>query len=322
MPPPVRLGISLWPQGASWPEVREGGVRADALGYDSIWLYDHFTSLGPDPSLPVFEGWTALAALAPVTSRARLGTLVSGVTHRNPAVLAKMAATLDHVSNGRAVLGLGAGWNEEEHWAYGIDFPSIGERLDLLDEACTMIRSLYEEEVTDFDGRRCAVHGAVLWPKPVQRRLPILIGGAGERRTLRIVARHADLWNCFGTPETVAHKAGVLRAHCSELGRDPSEIGITVNVGVIVRDDAAAVPARLREIGPVAQFPDFSASNQPYGPPETVAQRLAEYVKAGVSEVIAVVPAPYDHETIERLATEVRPRVDALLGEAGGVPAG
>lgn len=179
-----------------------------------------------------------------------------------------------------------------------------------------MIRSLFEEEVTDFDGERCAVHDAVLWPKPVQRRLPILIGGGGERRTLRTVAKHADLWNAFGTPETVARKASVLREHCSEVGRDPSEIGITVNVGVIVRDDAAGVQARLTEIGPVAQFPDFSDSNQPYGPPETVAQRLAEYVQAGVSEVIAVMPAPYDRETIERLVTEVRPRVDSLVSSA------
>lgn len=312
----MRLGVSLWPQGATWPELREASLRADALGYDSIWLYDHFAALGPDPSLPVFEGWTALAALASITRNARLGTLVSGVTHRNPAVLAKMAATLDHVSNGRAVLGLGAGWNEEEHRAYGIAFPSTRERLDLLLEACTLIRSLFEEEVTDFEGERCAAHDAVLWPKPIQRRLPILIGGGGERRTLRIVARHADLWNAFGTPETVAHKAAVLREHCLEVGRDPSEIGITVNLGVIVRDDAAGVQARLKEIGPVAQFPDYSASNEPYGPPEAVAQRLAEYLKAGVSEVIAVVPAPYDRETIERLATEVRPRIDSLVNGA------
>jgi F420-dependent oxidoreductase-like protein len=312
----MRLGISLWPQGATWRELREASLRADALGYDSIWLYDHFTALGPDPSLPVFEGWTALAALASVTGKARLGTLVSGVTYRNPAVLAKMAATLDHISNGRAVLGLGAGWHEEEHRAYGIAFPSTRERLDLLEEACTLIRSLFAEEVTDFDGERCAVHDAVLWPKPIQRRLPILIGGGGERRTLRIVARHADLWNAFGTPDTVAHKAAVLREHCLEVGRDPSEIAITVNVGVIVRDDVAGVEARLMEIGPIAQFSDFSASNQPYGPPETVAQRLVEYLKAGVSEVIAVIPAPYDRETIERLATEVRPRVDSLMSGA------
>ena len=285
----------------------------DGLGYDSLWSYDHFIALGSDPAAPVFDGWTALAALGSLTSRARLGILVTGVTHRNPAILAKMAATLDHVAGGRAILGLGAAWNEGEHRAYGIPFGRDGERLALLDEACTVIRSLFENDVTTFEGKHCAVHDAVLWPKPLQRRLPILIGGGGERKTLRIVARHADLWNAFGTPEVVTRKLGILREHCSAVGRDPATIGITVNAGVIVRDSGAAVRARLAEIGPVAGFPDYAASNQPYGTPEIVAQRLVEYARAGVSEVIAVMPAPYDDETIERLMTEVRPRIEALL---------
>jgi F420-dependent oxidoreductase-like protein len=306
------MGISLWPQGATWRELREASLRADALGYDSIWLYDHFEALGPDRRVPMFEGWTALAALASVTARARLGILVTGVTHRNPAVLAKMAATVDHVSGGRAILGLGAGWNEAEHAAYGIRFPATGDRLDLLDEACSLIRALYEQDAATFAGVHCSIKDAVLEPKPVQRRLPFLIGGGGERRTLRIVARHADLWNSFGTPEVVQHKVAVLRRHCADVGRDPSEIAVTVNVGVIVRDDETAVRSRLAEIEPVVGFPDFSASNQPYGPPDLVAGRLAAYAQAGVTEVIAVIPAPYDAETIERLATEVRPRLDAL----------
>lgn len=132
--------------------------------------------------------------------------------------------------------------------------------------------------------------------------------------TLRIVARHADLWNAFGTPEVVARKIGVLRGHCAAVGRDPSEIAVTANLGVIVRDDAAAVGARLEEIGEVAHFPDYAASNRPWGTPDVVAQRLAEYARVGVSDVIAVMPAPYDFETVERLAVEVRPRLDALLG--------
>ena len=202
----LRLGISLWPQGATWPEIRSTSVRVDELGYDSLWSCDHFIALGPEPTAPVFDGWTALAALGALTSSARLGVLVTGVTHRNPAILAKMAATLDHVSGGRAILGLGGAWNEGEHWAYGIPFGPVGERLALLDEACTVIRSLFEDDVTTFEGKHCAVHDAVLWPKPLQSRLPILIGGGGERKTLRIVAQHADLWNAFGTPEVVTHK--------------------------------------------------------------------------------------------------------------------
>ena len=156
------------------------------------------------------------------------------------------------------------------------------------------------------------IHADVLWPKPLQPRVADPIGG-GERKTLRIVAQHADLWNTFGTPEVVTHKLGILREHCSAVGRDPATIGITLNAGVIVRDGAGAVRARLAEIGPIADFPDYAASNQPYGTPEMVAQRLAEYARAGVSEVIAVMPAPYDQETIERLVTEVRPRINALL---------
>lgn len=309
----MRLGISLWPQGATWQELRSASVRADALGYDSVWSYDHFTALGADLTVPVFDGWTAIAALAAMTSRSRLGILVTAVTHRNPGVLAKMAATLDHLSGGRAILGLGAAWHEGEHRAYGIPFPPTGQRLALLDESCAVIRSLFEDDVTTFDGEHCTMHDAVLWPKPIQTRLPILIGGGGERKTLRIVARHADLWNAFGTPEVVTHKLSVLREHCTAVGRDPATIGVTLNAGVIVRDSAAAVQARLEEIGEVAGFPDYAASNQPYGTPELVAQRLAEYGKVGVSELIAVMPAPYDDESIERLATEVRPRIDQLL---------
>jgi F420-dependent oxidoreductase-like protein len=310
----LRLGVSLWPQGATWDEVRDASVLIDRLGYESLWSYDHFVPLGSDPNIPVLDGWTILSVLGALTSRVRLGILVTGVTHRNPAILAKMACTVDHVSGGRVILGLGAAWNAQEHWAYGIPFGTDGERLALLDEACTVIRSLFEDEVTSFEGKHCAVHEAVLWPKPVQPRLPILIGGGGERKTLRLVARHADLWNGFGTPDVIRRKIGILREHCAVVGRDPEDIGVTANMGIIVRDSASGVRERLGEIGPVAGFPDYAASNQPYGTPETVARRLAEYAAAGVREIIAVMPAPYDRETIERLATEVRPRLQALLG--------
>jgi F420-dependent oxidoreductase-like protein len=309
----VRLGISLWPQGATWTELCSATTRADALGYDSVWSYDHFIALGSDPTVPVFDGWTAIAALGALTSRSRLGVLVTGVTHRNPAILAKMAVTLDHITDGRAILGLGAAWHDAEHWAYGIPFPPPAQRLAMLDEACTIVRSLFADDVTNFEGQHCTAHDAVLWPKPVQDRLPILIGGSGERKTLRIVARHADLWNAFGTPEVVANKVLVLRGHCVAVGRDPSSIGITLNAGVIVRDTAAAVQARLSEIGEVAGYPDYAASNQPWGTPDLVASRLAAYANVGVSEIIAMMPAPYDHETIERLASEVRPRLEQLV---------
>jgi F420-dependent oxidoreductase-like protein len=310
----LRLGVSLWPQGATWDQVRDTSLAVDRLGYESLWSYDHFVALGSDRTVAVLDGWTVLAALGALTSRTRLGVLVTGVTHRHPAILAKMAATLDHISGGRAILGLGAAWNEQEHKAYGIPFAPVGERLALLDEACTVIRSLFEDEVTNFEGEHCAIRDAVLWPKPVQPRLPILIGGGGEKKTLRIVARHADLWNGFGTPDVILRKIDILREHCAVVGRDPSDISVTVNLGIIVRDTTAGIRARLDEIGEVAGFPDYAASNQPYGSPEIVAERLAAYAAVGVREIIAVMPAPYDHETIERLAAEVRPRLRALLG--------
>lgn len=310
----LRLGVSLWPQGATWDQVRDTSLAVDRLGYESLWSYDHFVALASDRTIAVLDGWTVLAALGALTSRTRLGVLVTGVTHRHPAILAKMAATLDHVSGGRTILGLGAAWNEQEHRAYGIPFGPVGERLALLDEACTVIRSLFEDEVTNFEGEHCAVHDAVLWPKPVQPRLPILIGGGGEKKTLRIVARHADLWNGFGTPDVIRRKIDILREHCAAVGRNPADISVTVNLGIIVRDSTAGIRARLDEIGEVAGFPDYAASNQPYGSPEIVAQRLAAYAAVGVREIIAVIPAPYDHETIERLAAEVRPRLRALLG--------
>src|SRR5579884_994828 len=308
----MRVGISLWPQGPTWRELCAAAVEVDTLGLDSLWLYDHFVSLGADETLPVFDGWTGLAALSALTSRARLGVLVTGVTYRNPAILAKMTATLDHISGGRAVLGLGAGWHEREHRAYGIEFPSAGERISMLDEACTVIRSLFENDVTDFHGAHYVLRDAVLVPKPLQRHLPLLIGGGGERKTLRVVARHADLWNAFGTPEVVVGKRAALDGHCVAVGRDPANIGVTVNVGVIVRDRPGLVEDRLNGIGEIANFPDYAASNRPWGPPDVVATRLAEYANAGASEIIAVMPAPYDHQTIERLATDIAPRLRQL----------
>ena len=308
----VRVGISLWPQGSTWPEWRATAVRVDELGFDSLWLYDHFLSLGADETLPVFDGWTGLAALGALTSRARLGVLVTGVTYRNPAILAKMTATLDHISRGRVILGLGAGWHEREHRAYGIEFPAAGDRISMLDEACTVIRALFDNDVTNYQGDHCVLRDAVLFPKPLQGHVPLLIGGGGERKTLRVVARHADLWNAFGTPEVVVGKRAVLDAHCAAVGREPADIAVTLNVGVIVRNTLGEVQDRLNEIGEIASFPDYAASNRPWGPPELVAKRLAEYIDAGVSEIIAVMPAPYDHQTIERIATEVAPRLEEL----------
>ena len=191
---PIRFGIQTGQQGVEWSQMLDLWRKADAWGYDSLWNFDHFYAIFMQPESPCLEGWTTLAALAQATSRARVGTLVSGNTYRHPCVTAKMAATLDHVSGGRLNLGIGAGWFEVEHRAFGIEFKSTAARLAALDEACRIIKSMLTEERTTFHGVHYTVTDALGFPKPVQRpRPPIMIGGRGERVLLRIVAEHADI---------------------------------------------------------------------------------------------------------------------------------
>ncbi len=231
---------------------------------------------GGDLARPTLECWTVLAAFASRVPRLAIGSLVCGNTYRHPYVLAKLAATVDQISGGRLVLGLGAGWQQNEHLAYGYGFPPIRERLARLDEACHVVRSLFENERSDFDGRYYALRGAVLEPKPLQRRLPLLIGGGGERVTLRIAARHADLWNCWGTPATIRAKGAVLDRHCAELGRDPEEIGRTA-VALFQLDDDPDSAARFARATPLPCIA---------GSAETLCEALHEYAAMGVGEVI------------------------------------
>lgn len=197
----VHLGVQVHPDHTTWPAMREIGLVADRLGYDSLWTWDHFVPLRGDHVGPTFEGWQILAAWGAITERVRIGTLVSGVTYRHPALVAKMAATLDHITNGRAILGIGGAWHEREHRMYGMDFDTPGVRLRKLDEACRLMRSLLDNERTTFHGKYYTITDARAEPKPVQRKLPIMIGGGGERKTLRSTARWADMWHGFGTPE-------------------------------------------------------------------------------------------------------------------------
>ncbi len=201
--------------------------------YDSGWTFDHFYPIFSDSSGPCLEGWTTLTALAQATTRLRLGTLVTGIHYRHPAVLANMAAALDVISGGRLELGIGAGWNEEESGAYGIELGSIRERFDRFEEACQVLISLLSQETTDFDGKYYQLKGARNEPKGPQRpHPPICIGGSGEKRTLPITARYAQHWNfAGGTPEEFAHKRDVLAARCADIGRDPREITLSAHLG-------------------------------------------------------------------------------------------
>jgi F420-dependent oxidoreductase-like protein len=238
----VRFAFKTAPQNTTWAGLLAVWQEADDIElFESGWLFDHFYPIAGDSDGPCLEGWTALAALAQATTRLRLGTLVTGIHYRHPAVLANMAAAIDVISGGRLELGIGAGWNQQESGAYGIELGTPRERSDRFEEACQVLIGLLSQEATDFSGRYYQLAGARNEPKGPQRpHPPIVIGGSGERRTLRTAARYAQHWNFVGgTPEEFARKRDVLHAHCQDVGRDPKEITLSSHVRLDGTDVAA-----------------------------------------------------------------------------------
>jgi len=312
----TRLGILLWSQATDWPAFEAAAVKIDGLGYAHLWTWDHLYAIFGDPYQPIFEGYMTLAAWAKVTKQARLGLLVGANTFRNPALTTKLAVTLDHISGGRAILGIGGAWFETEHTEYGIDFGSgFGERLDRLDEAVAAIRPMLDGElVTSPDGGVYRFRDARQLPRPLQPHLPIMIGGGGEKKTLRTVARYADMWNGMGTPDVLRHKIDVLRRHCDEVGRDFTEIELTVGCKPIIRSDERQA-RRLWEsqmannLTPMSDVEDDDTFW--VGTPDQVAEEMRARKELGFDTFIAELAAPYDDETIERWIGEVRPMVDA-----------
>lgn len=229
----LRFGLKL-SQNATIDELRALWRLADEAGFDSCWVMDHFATLGPRDDGPIFEAWTMLAAMAQLTTHTRLGCAVVGNTYRHPAVLAKMAVTVDHLSQGRLEFGLGAGWAENEHEMLGLEFGSRNDRADRLEESVQVIRALWTQPRTTFEGQHYRLREAVAEPKPVQQpHPPIWIGGSGPKRTLRIAAEYADVWNAAGgSPEEVATSSAILDQHCADVGRDPGQIRRSVQVGV------------------------------------------------------------------------------------------
>jgi alkanesulfonate monooxygenase SsuD/methylene tetrahydromethanopterin reductase-like flavin-dependent oxidoreductase (luciferase family) len=305
----VKLGANCWGQYSDWASLREAGIRADKLGFDSLWTWDHLYPIVGDHEGPIFEGWLTLAAWAEATERATVGLMVGANTFRNPAVVAKMATTLDHISGGRAVLGIGGAWFETEHVGLGIEFGSSpGERLRWLDEAVQIMRGMLHGERPS--GKRFyKARDALNLPPPVQERLPILVGGGGERKTLRIVAKYADGCNLGGGFETVKRKDEILRRHCEEVGRDESEIERTAGVGMcIIRDDADEARRVANEIfarnGHAEPW-----KNQLVGTVDEVVEKLRPFLGIGFRHLIAGFPSPYDTESMERLMSEVKPRL-------------
>ncbi len=307
----MHVGINLWPQNVSWSEMRETALLVDRLGFDSLWCWDHFYPIQGDPKGANHEAWEILAGWGAITSKVQVGTLVSGVTHRHPAVLANMAATLDHITNGRAILGIGAAWNTVEHDAYGIPLGTPAQRSRRFSEGTRIMRSLLENEETTYAGRYYQVANARCEPKPVQKRLPIMIGGGGERSTLRTTARYADMWHGFGTPDQLAHKIEVLRKHCADVGRDPDEIVPFGGSWAFVREDRKVAEAHIAKV--MERQRSDRAPNAIIGGPDDIAGRIAEYWKAGVKGFIIAFAPPYDTGSIERIALEVRPRLAQLI---------
>ncbi len=304
----MKLGMGLWTQGASWPAVAEVATAIDRLGYDHLWIWDHHLPPFGDPLQPLLEGWTTITACAPLTHRVTVGLLVGENTWHPPALHAKMALTLDHVSGGRAILGLGSAWWEPEHTAYGIDFgSSIGQRLDWMDEAAAIIRPLLAGEEVTHAGPRYRVDHLALRPGPVQPRLPLLIGGGGEKKTLRSVARYADMWNAFGSLQQLAHKLDVLREHCATVGRDSAEISPSVECKILIRDDEATARAAWGTLLAANGMAYEEGVDTWLGSPGHIADRIAAFGRIGFEAIMTWMPAPYDMETVERLISEVKP---------------
>jgi F420-dependent oxidoreductase-like protein len=300
----VRFGVHAGLQNTSIAELQNLWRRIEALGFDWISIWDHFYAADATGNPHCLEAITTHTALAASTERVQCGSLVYSAGYRHPAVLANAIATLDQVASGRTVLGLGGGWLQQEYDVYGIPYGTPAERLRKLDEYIQCVRGLLTQDRTDFDGEFFTLRDAACEPKPVQDRLPIWVGGGGEKVTLRICAQHADGWNVpFIPPDVWAHKAKVLDDHCDRVGRDPATVTKSVNVGMAFTEE------ELRsQFGAMADYvkPGVLSGSVP-----EMVDKVGGYVDAGASWVILAMRAPFDRDGLERFATEVLPAVRA-----------
>jgi len=306
----MRFGLQLprftWPGGPAEiaHHVREIAAAAEEAGFESLWVMDHFRQI---PGMgqaweDMLESWTTLGFLAAATERLRLGTMVTGITYRNVAHLGKIAATLDVLSGGRAICGLGLGWFEQEHAAYGWPFPPRAERYALLEDALQVLPLLWGPGTPAFHGRVVDVPEAMCYPRPLQERIPILVGGSGERRTLRLVARYADACNLFGEAAVVRHKVEVLHRHCAEVDRDPAEIEVTQLSTVLVGDDRSGVEAAIERLRPNRTSAARFAERVNAGTVEQHVGRFGQLGDAGVQTAIVSLPDVAEPGTVGRFA--------------------
>ena len=312
---PVHVGIQTPQHGVDIARLQRTWRLVDELGFDSAWVMDHFYPVpypaGHAVTAGCFEGWTLLAALAAPTDRVEVGCLVAGNTYRNPFLLAKMAATVDHLTDGRLVMGIGAGWNTDDHEGFGFDFPRIGERLRRMEEAIRVFQHVWSGDDSAFDGRYYRGRtGLPSYPAPVRGEIPILIGGGGEEVTLRIVAEHAQRWNLYApTYDQYAHKCEVLARHCDAVGRDPSTIQRTLHMPVSL--GATAEQAADRASRRLMKIPDPRAAAEMgfvvSGTPEEVIRQMRCYLDLGADGFLFAYEPPHDDEELRLLAEEVLP---------------
>jgi len=282
-------------------------VAAEESGFDSVWVMDHvyqIMTVGPRTD-PMFEAYTLLGAIAARTRRTSLGTMVTGVTYRNPAMLAKQVTTLDVISSGRAILGIGAAWNEDEHAGYGYDFPEVKQRLDRLEEALQICRAMFTEASPSFTGSEYHIHEALNVPRPIRPDgIPILVGGGGERRLLRLVATYADAWNGFGDLATIRHKLDVLERHCEEVGRDPASITKTRLGGLVIAETSAEAERRSRAMMEARGMDEERFRGYVIaGDPDSVREQVSAYLDAGLDGLVFNMNDAQDLEPV-RLAGE------------------
>jgi F420-dependent oxidoreductase-like protein len=306
----IRFGVQTPPQNSTWQELVSVWKTIDQAGYDTAWGFDHFFPIFSDSSGPCFEAWVTLTGLALQTSKLECGVLVTGNTYRHPAVLAKMAATLDHASGGRLILGIGAGWFELEHRAYGFPFYTAAERIRRLDESVQIIKSLWTQRQTTFDGRYYAIKEAWCEPKPVRKpHPPILIGAAGEKMNLKVVAKHADIWNTFGSAAVFRKKLEVLRGHCATVGRNMDEIEVSwTGLGVICESAAMKQEVLSKMAAAWGRSLEEMDQSALVGTVDQIRARIDDFIKVGVTHFIIGARAPFDQAGLRRFADEVIPK--------------
>jgi F420-dependent oxidoreductase-like protein len=323
---PIRLGLQL--PNFNFPDVSEEQLferlseiasTAESSGFDSLFVMDHLhqiPSIGP-PENWMLEGNTALAGLAARTSKINLGLLVGGVTYRKPALMAKITTTLDVISGGRAILGIGAAWFEQEHVAYGFDFPPLGQRFERLEDALQIFRAMFTQDKATVEGKHHGVREARNNPRPIRGDIPIMIGGSGEKKTLRMVAQYADASNFFGDAERIRHLVGVLEGHCERLGRDISEITKTRLGTLIIGATHEEAERKLDALRRRPGVPERMLATVVAGDPDTVAEGATELLDAGLDALIFNMPDNHDVEAVALLGRTLGP----LMAERGAAAA-